>query len=229
MTPQQTRRRIILGDETIKEPQQQQRLQQWSMRQLAKQTVHPSGKYGIGIIPPSQKKDQEEKKWTHIRSHILPHYQTFLQEYNKKQQSKTPNRRGYLYQVPLVKRRKFFMVRNLKENVRPFNTFLLLDLLYDEDFINKMKQMYFHKQPNQVRFLKKSLLDFYFGFWQDNDVWIVQYMYVPEGSVWAEPNVLEPTPTSLATTTSDEWSENDDTMKFLKKLKRIATYKIPHS
>jgi hypothetical protein len=121
------------------------------------------------------------------------------------------------------------MIRNLKENVRPFNTFLLLNLLYDEDFINNMKQMYFHKQQNQVRFLKQSLLDFYFGFWQGNDVWIIQYENPIEGSVWVRPSVIETPHATLATTTSDEWSENENTMKFLKKLKRIATYKIPHS
>jgi hypothetical protein len=220
MTQQQTRerrRRIILGEKQVVEPQQ--RLQQRVLRKLAKQTVDPSGKYGVGVqeIP------------SHMFSPERKTYQTLLQEYSKKQQSKTPNRRGYLYQVPLEKKRRFFMIRNLKENVRPFNTFLLLNLLYDEDFINNMKQMYFHKQQNQVRFLKQSLLDFYFGFWQGNDVWIIQYENPIEGSVWVRPSVIETPHATLATTTSDEWSENENTMKFLKKLKRIATYKIPHS
>lgn len=186
------------------------------MRKLAKQTVDPSGKFGVGII-------QEQK----IPSHVFPQYQKFIQEYSKKQESKTPNRRRYLYQVPLQKRRRFFLVRNMKKEVRPFNTLLLLDLLYDEQFINNMKQIYFHKQQNQVRFLKQNALDFYFGFWQGNDVFLIQYEYPIEVSIWIRPTVAD-TPTSLATTTSDEWSENEDIMKFLKKLKPIATYKIPH-
>ena len=116
----------------------------------------------------------------------------------------------------------------MKKEAKPLNIDLLRYLLYDEDFFDNMQQVYLHTRDIQVRFLKQNVLDFYFGFWKGNDVWIVRYEYPIEGSVWVGPTVPN-TPATLATTTSDEWSENEDTMKFLKKLKPIATYKIPHS